>query len=450
MSAFQIKTSSIEFVSIIKVETNEVPNEHAKAYISGVVLEEHAKSIMTGKYLNSEISLTYMEDAMPPETFFNGIINEISIKVYGQLYYADVYITSYTCLLDKSCKFRTFQDKNQTLKSVVREIINNYNRAQYICQGENTELGDFFVQYKETDWELIKRMAAMRKKELYVEARQPYMAFYVGLRMDNNVKPNVTVSTFIMREFENNGLKCREYELKTEQNFNFGSRVSFLNMELVVHTKKMIIENQERYFLYTLRAKEACAIKPYKNQKLQGAICPASVVRVKKERLQIAVKEDMGKEIEKRWFRYATVYSSPDGSGWYCMPEEGDQVYLYFPDCEEEEAYVLNAMHLEESEQRNDPEKKIIRSKHKKEICFTPTEILITNHKGTSIRLSDDKGIIIKTDRDITVTSESGIVMSSKGGVKVSGQEGVVLKQKSNMLAVRNGIREHGGRISHQ
>jgi len=450
MSAFQIKTSSIEFISVAKLETIEVPNEHSKAYISGMVLEDHAKAIMTGKYLNSEISLTYVEDAMSPEIFFNGIINEISIKVYGQLYYAEVHITSYTCLLDKSYKFRTFQDKNQTLKSVVREIINNYNNAQYICQGESADLGSFFVQYQETDWEFIKRMAAMRKKELYAEARQPYIAFYVGLRADNNVKSNFSVPTFKMREFEKDGLKYREYELKTEQKFNFGSSVSFLNMELVVHTKKMVIENQERYFLYTLRTKEACVIKAYKNQKIQGAICPASVVSIKRDRLQIAVKEDWGKEIKKRWFRYATVYSSPDGSGWYCMPEEGDQVYLYFPDCEEEKAYVLNAMHLEESEKRNDPEKKIIRSKHKKEICFTPTEILLTNHKGTSIRLSDDKGIIIKTDKDIMVTSESGIVMSSKGGIKVSGQEGVVLKQKANMLAVRNGIREHGERISHQ
>lgn len=40
-----------------------------------------------------------------------------------------------------------------------------------------------------------------------------------------------------------------------------------------------------------------------------------------------------------QWYAYATFYSM-----FYCMPEKGDRVYLYFPEAQEETAFVLNSV----------------------------------------------------------------------------------------------------------
>ena len=59
--------------------------------------------------------------------------------------------------------------------------------------------------------------------------------------------------------------------------------------------------------------------------------------------LEIDGNQDEG---TARWFPYSTVYSSPDGTGWYCMPEVGDAIRLYFPDNEEKNAYAISSVNL--------------------------------------------------------------------------------------------------------
>ena len=57
-----------------------------------------------------------------------------------------------------------------------------------------------------------------------------------------------------------------------------------------------------------------------------------------------------------RWFPYATVYSSGDGTGWYCMPEIGDKIRLYFPTEKEQDAYVISAYHEGNGGLRKNPQ----------------------------------------------------------------------------------------------
>lgn len=40
---------------------------------------------------------------------------------------------------------------------------------------------------------------------------------------------------------------------------------------------------------------------------------------------------EVDKTDDKALLNYATVYSSPEGGSWYCMPEVGDRVIIKFP-----------------------------------------------------------------------------------------------------------------------
>ena len=63
--------------------------------------------------------------------------------------------------------------------------------------------------------------------------------------------------------------------------------------------------------------------------------------------VQVQFDEDENKEgCGRHWFDFATVYSTPDGAGWYCMPEVGDEVRVVFPDNYEEHAYVASSVHV--------------------------------------------------------------------------------------------------------
>ena len=44
------------------------------------------------------------------------------------------------------------------------------------------------------------------------------------------------------------------------------------------------------------------------------------------------------------WLPYSTAYSSSDGSGFYCMPAEGDQVRVFFPGSDEGKAFAASSV----------------------------------------------------------------------------------------------------------
>ena len=73
-----------------------------------------------------------------------------------------------------------------------------------------------------------------------------------------------------------------------------------------------------------------------------------SVLSVSRDKVKVHIKADGSQDVgTAKWFPYSTVYSSPVGTGWYCMPEVNDKVRLYFPNEKEEDAYVISSIHLE-------------------------------------------------------------------------------------------------------
>ena len=78
------------------------------------------------------------------------------------------------------------------------------------------------------------------------------------------------------------------------------------------------------------------------------------IAAAKRDRVQVDMEIDNGgKEGEHYWFPYSTVASSPDGSGWYCMPENGESVRVYFPVADEKEAYVVTNIKAHEPKEGN-------------------------------------------------------------------------------------------------
>ena len=74
------------------------------------------------------------------------------------------------------------------------------------------------------------------------------------------------------------------------------------------------------------------------------------ITDVKKDTVKVVLMEDeTGGWAGQKWFAYSTIYSSPDGTGWYCMPEKGDSVRLYFPNENEAEAYVNSSVNEQSS-----------------------------------------------------------------------------------------------------
>lgn len=176
------------------------------------------------------------------------------------------------------------------------------------------------------------------------------------------------------------------------------------------------------------------------------------VKAVEGEQVQLSLEDDENQQSGNRWFAFSTVYSSPDGAGWYCMPEIGDTARLYFPTEEDGDAYVSSAFHENAGGGlRTEPSNKIWRNKEGKEIRLTPDKILITNNKGMSVELSDQQGIKIKSNASVTVEASDDISISSSGaGLELAASNKILLRQGSNTMELSDGIKISGSTVKMQ
>lgn len=238
-------------------------------------------------------------------------------------------------------------------------------------------------------------------------------------------------------------------EVRTREYFELGGMVSIDGKTLYVHSadsiwgaksKEEILEWTETndgseysssvfYHVYKLCEKKRFEVPQIYNEKMIGTSLAAEVKEVINEKVKIKIiceePEEKGitqkKEVnithEKPYeFHFASVYTSQDGTGWYCMPEVGDKVRLYMPSEDESEAYVISSVHLEGGADRNNPDIKFIRNKFMKEVRFEEKKLKITNNNGTSITIDDNKGVIIKSNKEISLSCTKDITLLSKSG----------------------------------
>lgn len=185
------------------------------------------------------------------------------------------------------------------------------------------------------------------------------------------------------------------------------------------------------------------------NESQQGCSFLGEVQAVAEDKVQIRLMEDEngGQEID-RWFPYSTGYSSPEGAGWYCMPEIGDRVRLQIPDDMEEHGYVISAVHMETEKDRKQPDHKSFKTRYGKELLFTPDSLELTNNQGMKIRIQDGEGIQVVSDKDISIIAGGNMTISSgEASLSIAGTESVDIRQGGAGLHMDQDILFTGGKF---
>jgi hypothetical protein len=198
-----------------------------------------------------------------------------------------------------------------------------------------------------------------------------------------------------------------------------------------------------------MKTRPGFQVPAYDNPGLAGVSLMGKVIKVKDEEVKIQLCCDENQEgTGARWFSFSSIYSSGDGSGWYCMPEPGDLVRLYFPTAKEEEAYVISSFHEDGAALRTKPAHKFWRNKEGKEIRLSPERILITNNDGTSIELSDEEGIEIISENSVTIRAGNSLsISSSDSSIELDASRRIRMKQGDTEMTLGGDIFMQGGRI---
>ena len=181
MRDIRIQLSLVKLITVEECTIHKKVNEHGSAVIRGVIRsDKEADLLQCGDSLRYA-SIDIIDDKKESHPLFTGLIESVSIQTKAGVKIATVCLVGATRLLDLKERTRTFQDESMTYGNLMKRIETNYTDIMYkIGEGKGTSIKEFLVQYKETDWEFIKRLASHHGGSVIPFYQLSGIKFYMG------------------------------------------------------------------------------------------------------------------------------------------------------------------------------------------------------------------------------------------------------------------------------
>lgn len=444
-----ITISPFKFIDYMEIRGWQSVGEHGTLTVRGHIASDKQQEylgLITEELRVQVDAVTY--DGVSRH-FFNGIVLDADMEMVNGTCVFTLTLATGSFLMDVVPHIRSFQDEGTTYSSMLDVIMEEYPERKFMMTaGKGSRIPGFVLQYDETDWEFARRLASHFETDIYPDSIDKGVKIHFG-EPDMNEAPVVNSNEYII-EKDSNGEYC--YLVKLRDMYYMGDWMVFNGVPVWVAAIRTEAEGNELYHTYRLLQKKGLKITKKYNGYNTGLALTAEVTAVEKDRVQVEIEKDENRSrAGKRWFAYATPYSSPDGTGWYCMPEIGDRVRVRNPSEDESEAYVESSVHMEtaNSAERANPDYKSIMNKQGKEILLTPKSLVMTNNAGMSIEILDGEGIRITSDKDIIIDAADAIqITSANSKLELYAKDNLSLKQGNLQMNMDGEMRFYGARLN--
>ena len=372
------KTKLENFV-IQEFVLDENINEHQKLEIQLEMDDEQRKNlerIIEKEDVGIEIELAEASENAKRRAF-SGIVDYFEILDYGS-YGCRILMRAFSksVLFDRKNekKYRVFQDRNLMFSDIIDEINKDYAdkklEIKYFDIAKK-QIGSLIVQFDETDWEFLVRLASQLKTGMFV-IEQGIILFGM-VEMGEIKKENKYFSDYsLVRDYKNLYYKVQsnkvinlgdtvsisENAIENEGNDkdSSGNKGNFSVLKTKIFLKDFILKSE---FLATDMSSYHI-FKKY-NEKIKGCRIETNVERVFEDggiaKMEVRFAEGLKKIVQERSndesndkayddygikrfpLSYQTFYSQTN-TGFFCTPEVNDTVEVYFPNEDERFAKV--------------------------------------------------------------------------------------------------------------
>ena len=257
----------------------------------------------------------------------------MEIKEEGRYRIADVQAVSGTILLDQKKCNRVFQKKAQTYMGIANTVTADTEHSACILPGSDMQTGGTLIQYQETDWNFLKRMASQLGLPLVPDISYYYPRFYLGLPEGEKKELGEILSCdmcFDGRYYAVSG-RCTVdrkdficYDVVTGTRLSLGDRVTYEGRELTVSRKKTELVRGEVIFTYRLAGSSYTWVPWEDNLDYTGMSFVGAIVGTQGEQVEVAFDIDQTAAGGNRY-----GFAPATGNLMYCMPQKGTKTSLY-------------------------------------------------------------------------------------------------------------------------
>ncbi|NFL87633.1 RHS repeat-associated core domain-containing protein [Clostridium botulinum] len=424
-------------LEVQNIEIIEEINDHSKLKLRILVKEEKLSEYTNKDISEEKVTITNVSKENGSENkLFVGKINNVKIYFERGLYVMELQCISYTKDFDIKKNSKTFCNLDMTYVEVINKILEKYDRKSFIDNlTQEKAIEEFILQYEETEWEFLKRIASRFNGVLVPECTEDYGRFHFGIPEINNNK-ELKIDEYevvkdihnynkheVMNLQENFLQEYTNWEIISNIEMSLGEKIVFNNVKCVISKIKIETYKDDIRRIYRLSLKRGLRSLEKLNHKIFGMSLPATVKDVKGNTMCVHFEIDKQYETytNQKYFTYAI-----ESSSWYCMPEKESKVHIYFPTNDEKDSIAIHAVransgYAKYSSKTQNPDIKSFSHTGGSEMQLTPSDISFAADEG--------RGVVL--------------TLSQGGDVSINGQDITFNASEDFQLGIRNGDGEN-------
>lgn len=400
--------TGIPYLSVKKLEITQQVNHHAAAEVHLEVDKEEGQSYMQEVHEGEVVTIGI------PEVVFAGLIESASINYENSYNVLKLKLVSTSMLWDLQKTNRSYQKIGTNYSQIMRQATNGLGTVEFY--GKDLVSDSLIVQYQETIWEFILRLASVCGEPVYVN---PAAA-----------TPHITVGSGNSKETHSSTVSGTGGEAGTTRGYvSLGGKTA--GGAGIGGTKSSM---QQGELLTSYNSLPADGLVPVASPpKFAGRVMAGKVQAVERDMVQVHIT-DLDNEYDggsNTWFKYSTLYSSgANDAGIYCMPVVGDPVRVFFPSENLSEAFASSSQTV-----------RGILGDHEEKCFHTPDGMMVLFGKEGLFLSCKNKNIEILLYKDgrVAISSETAIGVHAKGNIAMMANEGEITVQSDDKVCLVTG-----------
>lgn len=439
-AADQITVNGIQIGQLEKLDIDSKAGEHGKLSLCGYLDEENGEETIYGFTENDSISV-YADQTL----IFSGIITKAKIFGLAETIKLEIEAKSRSILMDRKKKSRSFQDTSMTYTQLAQFILADYPGSDIMLSIADRPLGEIAVQYKETDWVFLKRMLSQLHAVTSCRIASDTLQLYGGIpevikdawdyEIKGYRKELGNYSYWLQQGKEVSDTDFFIMEIGTDHVPELFEEVTYSGKNLIMQSFSYSMVKGMIYCYGRLQKKEGVLAPPIYPMHLIGVALEGNVLEISGTRIRLHLKIDDENSLgDSYWFPFSTLSASPDGSGWYYMPEKGDHIRVYFPSKFTKDVIAVSAVSDYDGksggvpDRMGNPSTKYLSNPGGQQMKLAEDGIYLACSGGTaSVKLGNDGAIEISSQNTVEVTAQNNVSIEAEEKVSIQASEVAVI-----------------------
>lgn len=394
----------------IQVKCEE--NSHGKIVVRGTFEPESHDKVLENDWTGAPIIL--INKYADNKVVFSGSLERMVCKMQGGMLSFVIYGADHTIDFDRKKKKRSFQNTKMLYREVCQEVVDGYQKAKIRWNvKEPQKIGEPIVQYEETDWAFLMRVASHLHQPVIADSASVAAVVQIGLPQgeQRNADDVEILRIGIDESYYRNGCFASGQpkdaafyiDVRSREDWNMGDSYIYEGNTYCVYRKTAEYARGELVFQYRLGKDQAFYQDKQYNHLLRGCRLEGVIRGIQEESVYIQLDIDKDERADYLW-----PWAPETNNLCYCMPEIGTKATLCFATEEEKDAKVVCAVvHNEQMNQYTNTQQREFYTTYSKKMGLYEDKLFLEGKDRASFwEITDGAGMKIQTYHQLSLCAE--------------------------------------------